>query len=301
MVLGALGAVAVFVAVTSLVLWFGGVGGSAAEARLSRLAQIRNPRALDAPFGERMLAPAFEGLSRLATELLPHSFVARTARKLVAAGSPMTTGAFFATVFILGAFLPGSLLLLLLLATKGSPPTPEVLLIVPLGVVGAAAPFFWLVRRVRARKLAIWKSMPDALDLMTVSVEAGLGLDAALRQVSEKLKGPLSDEISGTLREVGMGQPRRDAMQDMAERADVPELITFVNALIQAEQLGTSLSRVLRAQALSLRTRRRQRAEEMARKAPAKMVFPLVLFIMPSLFIVVVGPIAIRLVNYLSS
>lgn len=301
MVLGALGAVAMFVTVTSLVLWFGGVGGSAAEARLSRLAQVRNPRALDAPFGERVLAPALEGLSRLATELLPHSFVARTARKLVAAGSPMTTQAFFATVFILGVFLPGSLLLLLVLATKGSPPATAVLLIVPLGVAGTAAPFFWLVRRVRARKLAIWKSMPDALDLMTVSVEAGLGLDAALRQVSEKLKGPLSDEISETLREVGMGQPRRDAMQDMAERADVPELVTFVNALIQAEQLGTSLSRVLRAQALSLRTRRRQRAEEMARKAPAKMVFPLVLFIMPSLFIVVVGPIIIRLVNYLSS
>ena len=301
MVLGALGAVAMFVAVTSFVLWLSGVGTSAAETRLSRLAQVRNPRALDAPFGERVLAPTLEGLSRLATDLLPHSFVARTARKLVAAGSPMTTGAFFATVFILGAFLPGSLLLLLLLATKGSPSASTVLLIVPLGVAGAAAPFFWLVRRVRARKLAIWKSMPDALDLMTVSVEAGLGLDAALRQVSEKLKGPLSDEISGTLREVGMGQPRRDAMQDMAERADVPELITFVNALIQAEQLGTSLSRVLRAQALSLRTRRRQRAEESARKAPAKMVFPLVLFIMPSLFIVIVGPIVVRLANYLTS
>src|SRR3990170_4983360 len=155
MVLGALGAVAMFVAVTSFVLWLSGVGASAAETRLSRLAQVRNPRALDAPFGERVLAPTLEGLSRLATDLLPHSFVARTARKLVAAGSPMTTGAFFATVFILGAFLPGSLLLLLLLATKGAPPTPEVLLIVPLGVVGAAAPFFWLVRRGGGREAAL--------------------------------------------------------------------------------------------------------------------------------------------------
>jgi tight adherence protein C len=301
MVFGALGAAAMFVAVTSFVLWLSGVGASPAEARLSRLAQMRNPRAIDAPFGERVLAPTLEGLTRFATELLPHSFVARITRRLTAAGSPMTTQAFFATVLILGAFLPGSIFLLVLLASNGAPSGPAVLLIVPLGVAGTAAPFLWLVRRIRARKLAIWKSMPDALDLMTVSVEAGLGLDAALRQVSEKLRGPLSDEISRTLREVGIGQPRRDAMQDMAERADVPELATFVNALIQAEQLGTSLSRVLRTQALSLRTRRRQRAEEMARKAPAKMVFPLVLFIMPSLFIVVVGPIIIRLVNYLSS
>src|SRR3990172_8020705 len=140
MVLGALGAVAMFVAVTSVVLWFGGVGGSAAEARLSRLVQVRNPRALDAPFGERVLAPTLEGLSRLATELLPDSFVAPTARKLVAAGSPMTTQAFFATVFILGTFLPGSLLLLLLLATKGTPPAPAVLPVVPPGGGGTGGP-----------------------------------------------------------------------------------------------------------------------------------------------------------------
>ncbi len=135
---------------------------------------------------------------------------------------------------------------------------------------------------------------------MTVSVEAGLGLDAALRQVSQKLRGPLGDEIGQMLREVGMGRPRREALEDLAERTDVPEVTTFVNAVIQAEQLGTSLGRVLRAQAMTLRVRRRQRAEEMARKAPVKLVFPLVLCIMPSFFIVTIGPVFVRLVSYLS-
>jgi tight adherence protein C len=148
--------------------------------------------------------------------------------------------------------------------------------------------------------MAIWKSLADAFDLITVSVEAGLGLDAALRHVSEKLHGPLADEIRQMLREVGMGRPRREALEDMAQRIDLRELEGFVNAVIQAEQLGTSLGRVLRAQSAALRVRRRQRAEEIARKAPVKMVFPLVLCLMPAFFIVVLGPIFVRLVNYLS-
>ena len=128
----------------------------------------------------------------------------------------------------------------------------------------------------------------------------GLGLDAALRQMATKLKGPLSEEIALALRQIGMGRPRREALEDMAERVDVLELTTFVNAVIQAEQLGTSLGRVLRAQAVSLRVRRRQRAEETARKAPVKMVFPLVLFIMPSFFVITLGPMIVHLSNYLN-
>ena len=121
-----------------------------------------------------------------------------------------------------------------------------------------------------------------------------------MRQVAEKVHGPLADEIAQMLREVGMGRARREALEDLAERTDVPEVGTFVNAIVQAEQLGTSVGRVLRSQAVMLRIRRRQKAEATARRAPIKMVFPLVLCIMPSFFIVTVGPIFVRFVDFLS-
>jgi tight adherence protein C len=182
----------------------------------------------------------------------------------------------------------------------GSFSTTIVIVLLFMAGVGFFLPFLWLRRRVSNRKLAIWRRLPDMFDMVTVCVEAGLGLDSALRQVSTKLKGPLAAEISLTLRQVGMGRPRREALEDMSYRVDVPEVTTFVNAIIQAEQLGTSLGRVLRAQTFSLRVARRQRAEEIARRAPIKMVFPLVLFIMPAFFIVTVGPMVIHFVNYLN-
>jgi tight adherence protein C len=203
-------------------------------------------------------------------------------------------------VMIIGIVFPGTLLVLALSATQGSVALWQAALVAVTFACGLSLPFVWLRRRVRTRKMLIWKSLADAFDLITVSVEAGLGLDAAMRHVSEKLRGPLADEIRHTLREVGMGRPRREALEDMAERIDVRELESFVNAVIQAEQLGTSLGRVLRAQSATLRVRRRQRAEEIARKAPVKMVFPLVFCLMPAFFIVVIGPIIVRLVNYLS-
>jgi len=166
-------------------------------------------------------------------------------------------------------------------------------------LVGFLGPFYVIRRRLQRRRNAIWKNLPDAFDLITVSVEAGLGLDAALRQVSQKLTGPFSDELAHTLREVGVGRPRREALEAMAERIGVREVTTFLHAVVQTEQLGTSLGRTLRAQGTSIRTRRRQKAEELARKAPVKMVFPLVLCIMPSFFIVTIGPTFVRLISYL--
>jgi tight adherence protein C len=159
---------------------------------------------------------------------------------------------------------------------------------------------FILQLSVGSRKAAIWKRLPDAFDLVTVSVEAGLGLDAALRQVADKLRGPLSEEIAQVLREVGMGRARREALEDMANRCQIRELETFVHAVVQAEQLGTSLGRVLRAQALSLRVRRRQRAQELARRAPVKLVFPLVFLIMPTFFIITLGPVVVRFFDYVN-
>lgn len=299
MFIAALGSIAAFVAISSLLLWFAGARSAPGEARLKQLTPFR-PMINDATFGERIVIPMASGFTQFLIELLPHAFVARISRQLVAAGRPLSTHTFFLAVVVVGILFPGTLLILALSATQGSLSLWLAALFVFTFVCGVSLPFVWLRRRVRTRKMLIWKSLADAFDLITVSVEAGLGLDAALRHVSEKLRGPLADEIRHTLREVGMGRPRREALEDLAERIDVRELETFVNAVIQAEQLGTSLGRVLRAQSATLRVRRRQRAEEIARKAPVKMVFPLVFCLMPAFFIVVLGPIIVRLVNYLS-
>jgi tight adherence protein C len=143
--------------------------------------------------------------------------------------------------------------------------------------------------------------MPNAIDLMTTCVEAGLSLDFALQRVAERYKGALSDEIHRMLREVGLGKTRREALGDMAERIDVPDITTFVNSIVQAETLGTSVGQVLRVQAKQMRMKRRQRAEQMARQAPVKMVFPLVLFLMPSLFIVTIGPVVLNVIEAFST
>lgn len=297
MLLALIGSFAAFLAISSFLLWL----GKAQVSVDSRLASLRSsgPVTIDAPFGDRVVIPIFGALAKLVMELLPTTFVNRVSHQLVAAGSPVTTSGFFVIVILSGVFFPAALVALAIMLT-GS--LTSFLLLVTLLVTGLGLflPFLWLRRAVRRRKDAIWKGLPDAFDLITVAVEAGLGLDAALRQVAEKLRGPLAEEIGRMLREVGMGRPRREALEDMAKRVDVKELRTFVNAIIQAEALGTSLGRVLRAQGLSMRTQRRQRAEELARKAPVKMVFPLVLFIMPTFFLVTLGPVGIRLLNYLN-
>jgi len=300
MVYALLGGLAVFVSIVSLFVWATGGRTAGPEARLKQLSAPPRPRGVDSPFSDRVLVPVLDTFTRLIVQLLPQTFVTRIGRELVAAGRPMSTQAFFTTLVVTSTLVPFSTLSLVLLSNDGGVSLMGGMLVVVAIALGIVGPLIWLRRRARARKTVIWKSLADAFDLVTVSVEAGLGLDAALRQVSQKLRGPLADEIGQMLREVGMGRPRREALEDLAERTDVPEVTTFVNAVIQAEQLGTSLGRVLRAQAMTLRVRRRQRAEEMARKAPVKLVFPLVLCIMPSFFIVTIGPVFVRLVNYLS-
>ena len=142
----------------------------------------------------------------------------------------------------------------------------------------------------QTRKKAILRGVPDTLDLLTISVRAGLGFDGALAKVVEKTSGPLAEEFRRVLAEVRMGKARRDALRDMVARTDVPALTNFIGAIIQAEQLGVAISKVLQIQSEQLRIERRQRAEEMAAKAPIKMLFPLVGCIFPSMFIVILGP-----------
>ena len=164
---------------------------------------------------------------------------------------------------------------------------------------GYIVPEFWLGGRVKKRQKAILLMIPDALDLLTISVRAGLGFDAALGKVVEKLKGPLTDEFRRALAEVRVGKARRDALRDIVPRTEVAPLTNFIGAIIQAEQLGVSISKVLQVQSEQLRIERRQRAEEQAAKAPIKMLFPLVGCIFPSLFIVILGPAIILIVQNL--
>lgn len=295
--LALIAAVAAFVSVSSLLAWFAGALRNPVEARIARLAPVGSSTAMKVPFSDRVFIPVLDGFTNLLIQLLPHRFVSRVSRLLLAAGAPMTTQAFFTLMLVCSLFFPAAGLFLL--GRSDGVAGWMIVAAAFLAFAGFILPYMWLRRRVRKRKLAIWRSLADVFDMVTVCVEAGLGLDAALRQVSDKLKGPFSDEISLMLRQVGMGRPRRESLEDLAYRVDVPEVTTFVHAIVQAEQLGTSLGRVLRAQSLSLRVHRRQKAEEMARRAPVKMVFPLVLFIMPTFFIVTIGPMFVHLTEYL--
>ena len=153
----------------------------------------------------------------------------------------------------------------------------------------------WLMGRVKRRRKEIWRALPDAFDLITASVEAGLGIDAAFNRVIEKVHGPFAEELTRTMREITMGRSRRDAFLDMTDRTGVEELRSLVNSIIQAESMGISIGGVIRVQTGVIRVKRRQRAEEQAFKAPIKMVFPLVFFIFPAIMMVIGGPAVIQM------
>jgi tight adherence protein C len=246
------------------------------------------------PLGERVLGPALDAVAGRVLALLPQSVLNGLKRKLILAGEPLNLGGLL-TVMAVSAGLFVVLGFALVVGAGAGFQANQLLLLMALGAVGLALPYLWMINRIRRRQNIITRSLPDSFDLVTTCVEAGLGLDAALARVAEKVEGPFAEELSRTLREVGMGRMRRDALRELGERTGVPDLITFVNAVIQAEQMGTGIGQVLRVQSEQLRMRRRQRAEEMANQAPVKMVFPLVLCIFPTLFMVILGPAAITI------
>ena len=244
----------------------------------------------------RVFGPALHGAAASFGNLLPKSMLKGVEQQLLIAGEPMTMQGFLTMVLVTFAAATGLGLLIVVASGIKLVPTGVGILAV-LSLIGFYMPFYLVKSRSKQRQHAIIKSLPDAFDLITTCVEAGLGLDAALARVAEKVEGPFADELSRTLRDIALGKSRRDALKELGQRTGVPDLIQFTNAVIMAESMGSSVGTVLRVQADQLRIARRQRAEQSAYKAPVKMLFPLVLFIFPSLFIVILGPAAITIMN----
>jgi len=290
----------------AILLIFLGLAGTSptdpVQARLTQLGtmQARNLEELELqqPFLERTLRPLAARLSGSVSRVASTSFTERTEKRLALAGNPGDLRvADWLGVKAVGAIVGAIVFFLLGMLMTGFP-LSIILALVGL-FFGYTIPEFWLGGRVRKRQKAILLGIPDALDLLTISVRAGLGFDAALAKVVEKLKGPLIDEFRRALAEVRVGKVRREALRDIIPRTEVQALTNFIGAIIQAEQLGVSISKVLQVQSEQLRIERRQRAEEQAAKAPIKMLFPLVGCIFPSLFIVILGPAIILIVKNL--
>jgi tight adherence protein C len=275
-----------------LVLMIGLAAGSPVDPVQARLTQLGSIQArnleeleLQQPFAERTLRPFIARLSRMGSRLSSASSSDNAEKRLAMAGNPgdLRLTDWIGVKMLVGIALGGILFVVLGLLAGG------LMMGMLLGVVGIGIgyliPEFWLGGRIKGRQKIILKMIPDTLDLLTISVRAGLGFDAALAKVVEKLPGPLSDEFRRALAEVRVGKTRRDALRD----------------IIQAEQLGVSIAKVLQVQSEQLRIERRQRAEEMAAKAPIKMLFPLVGCIFPSLFIVILGPAIISIVKTLGN
>ena len=249
-------------------------------------------------FRERVVAPAAGWFAAIPLKLNPRTSTDSIATKLVAAGlsQRLTVKNFLA---LKGVSVVTGLLAGLLLAATGS--VSSVVMFMPtLAVAGFIAPDWVLNFKIRARRDAIRAELPDALDLLAVSVEAGLGFDGAVTKLTEHMDGPLIDEFALMLNEIRVGEARAVALRKMSERVDANELSSLVRAVIQADQLGISLGRILRVQAADTRLRRQAAAEEKAMKAPIKMLFPTVFLIFPAMFIVVLGPAMLNIMKVFS-
>jgi len=290
----------VFATVAFLVLGVARPRSSLTEMRIETLRrQVATGDAseLVLPFSDRILRPSIQGFGRGLAKMLPVNFLAGVQKSLTMAGSSMTATTFVTFWAVSTASFAG--LAIVALVALGEVGAQGFVGLMVMTAFGFSLPLFWLRTVVGSRQRLIVKSLPDSMDLITTCVEAGLGLDAALAKVSDQMKGPLAMEISQTLREVSMGRLRREALSDLGERTGVPELISFVNAIIQAEQLGVSIAQVLKVQSDQMRTHRRQRAEQTAHEAPIKMMFPLVMCIFPAFMLVILGPAVIRIADQL--
>jgi len=255
---------------------------------------------LSQPFSERVIIPIVRKIGEISARFTPQKAIQDTAKKMELAGNPWPIDAatFLAIRFILAVVIGGFVTAMVMLS-----PTPNfndnAIYIFGATFGGFFLPQLMLSSRITNRQKEIRKAMPDALDLLTICVEAGLGFDAALSKVSEKWDNQLSLAFARVIREIQLGKVRRDALKAMSERLDIAEMTSFTAAIIQSEQLGVSMAKILRIQADQMRMKRRQRAEEEAHKAPVKMVIPMALLMFPTIMIIVLTPAALQIMTSL--
>jgi tight adherence protein C len=236
----------------------------------------------------RVAEPVIEKFAKLVLRVNPKTTIDGVAYKLVSAGVSRRISP--TTFLALKGICPIVFGLLAIAVASSMSPLMTFAMVAGFGALGFIGPDYIVNSKIKSRQEKIRAQLPDALDLLAVSVEAGLGFDSAVSKLTESLEGPLIDEFNLTLSEIRVGEARPEALRKLSERAQVSELSAFTRALIQADTLGISLGRILRVQAADTRERRQSLAEERAMKAPIKMLFPTVLFIFPSMFIVTIGP-----------
>ena len=254
---------------------------------------------LASPFVVRVLEPTIHRFGDMVAKRLPQNLLEEADRFMASGGGlfGLRASEYYGLRLVLGVVGLGAGILLAKIAGDALSPLISGLVIGGCAVVGFMYLRFTLLRNVRARQTSMRKALPAVLDLLCIGVEAGMAIDVAMSQVAEKFSNALSREISATLDEIRLGRPRIEALQAMADRVGLDELNVFVDAVAQSLQLGTSLSRTLRIQAEEMRRRRRQRAEELGAKAPLKMLFPMIGCIFPTLFVVILGPAALVLID----
>jgi len=264
----------------------------AAHARLGdyAAAMVKHDEDLKEPFADRILRPLGAGALGLAKRLLPTDYLDKMRHKLVLAGQGQPEQVDQFLMLRVLALVAVPVLWLVVWDLTSLTGTTLLAAIVFIGLAGTIGPDAWLNRKVEERRLAIRRKLPDILDLLTISVEAGLGFEQALARTVVLVEGPLSEEFARMLGEMRAGSSRADALHALDARTEIPELRSFILALLQADTFGVSVGSILRSQSAEMRIRRHQFAQEQAQKAPVKMLFPMVFCIMPALFIVIAGP-----------
>lgn len=292
-------AVVAIAALVGFSVWWAGSGVVARQEsstrRLTRL-QTRTER-LEQSFAERAVAPVVERLGSFVVRFSPTGWSKRTRKRLILAGWSTRMDVNSWAAIRLLSIVGGIGLFFLFQAGVRLSATELAVTAILFAIIGVFGPEAVLSRRIDERRSAIERDLPDMIDLLVISVEAGLGFDSALGRVVQAVPGVLSDEFARVLQETRVGVSRSEAMRALAERTEVDDLGSFILAMNQADTFGVSISRMLRVQADEMRVRRRQRAQEKAFAAPVKMVFPLVLCIFPALFVVLLGPAVVEIWN----
>ncbi len=242
------------------------------------------------PFVSRVVRPLGTGALVRVAALTPRNYVQKVHHQLLLAGLTTSVRAEELVAAQVVATVAGLLAAVASVAVLDLSTSKATLVLLLLPAAGALAPSSWLSRRVQERKDAILNDLPDVVDLLAISVEAGVGFEGALEIVCTHFDSPLAQELSRTLKEMELGLPRREALQNLKRRTEVPDLSNFVLALTQADALGMPIGRILHTQAGEMRNKRRQRAREKAAKLPVKILFPLVVFIFPAVLVVILGP-----------